>query len=66
MTLNYQMNLDTIRPRSERKDELLSITKNCETLIKQTQRKAEETLQFTLTQQRETFCFKLPTSIEGS
>ena len=38
------MNLNMIRPRNETEDLLLSITKSCETLIKQTYRKAEETL----------------------
>ena len=35
-----------IRPKNETENLLLSITKNCETLIKQTHRKAEETLEF--------------------
>ena len=45
---------------------LLSITKNCETPIKQTHRNAEETLKFEITKPRETFLFKLQISIEGS
>ena len=40
------MNLNTIRPKNETEDLLLSITKICETLIEQTHRKAEETLEF--------------------
>ena len=35
-----------IRPKNETEDLLLSITKNCETIIKQTHRKPEETLEF--------------------
>ena len=38
------MNLNMIRPKNETEDLLLSITKNCETIIKQTHRKPEETL----------------------
>ena len=60
------MNLNIIRPKNETEDLLLSITKNCETLIKQTHRKAEETLEFRLIKLRETFSFKPPFSIERS
>ena len=35
-----------IRPKSEAEDLIVSITKNCETLIEQTHRKAEDTLEF--------------------
>ena len=52
------MNLNTIRPKNETEDLLLSITKNCETLIKQTHRRAEETLEFKMTKPTETFHFK--------
>ena len=45
---------------------MLSITKNCETPIKQTPRKAEETLEFRMIKTRETFHFNPPLSIEGS
>ena len=38
-----------IRVKIESEDSRLSITKNCETLNEQTQRKAEETLEFKLT-----------------
>ena len=38
------MNLKMIGPQNEPEDSLLSINKNCETLLKQTHRKAEETL----------------------
>ena len=36
------MNLNMIRPKNETEDLLLSITKNCETLIEQTHKKAEK------------------------
>ena len=51
------MNLNKIRPKSQTEDLLLSITKNCETLIKQTHRKAEETLEFKMIKPRQTFHF---------
>ena len=49
-----------IRPKNETEDLLLSITKNCETLIKQTHRKAEETLEFKMNKPKETFHFNPP------
>ena len=52
------MNLNMIRPKNETEDFLLSITKNCETLIEQTHRKPEETLEFKMNKSRETFHFK--------
>ena len=39
------MNLNMTRPKNETEDLLLSITKKCETLIEQTHKKAEETLE---------------------
>ena len=60
------MNLDLIRPKPETEDFLLSKTKNCETLIKKTLRKTEETLEFKFTKPLETFYSKPPISIEGS
>ena len=60
------MYLNMIRPKNETEDLLLSITKNCETVIEQTFRKAEETLEFKMTKPRETFHFKPPIPIEGS
>ena len=51
------MNLKMIRPKNETKDLVLSITKNCETLIKQTHRKTEETLEFKMINSRKTFYF---------
>ena len=59
------MDLNMIRPKNETEDLLLSITKNCETLIQQTHRKAEETLEFKMIQPRETFHFKPPIQVEG-
>ena len=53
-----------ILPRNETNDLLLSITKNCETPIKQTHTKPEETLEFKLTKTRETFSIK-PSNILG-
>ena len=49
-----------IQPKNETENLLLSITKNCETLIEQTHRKPEETLEFKMVQPRETFHFKPP------
>ena len=58
------MKLNTIRPIIETEDLLLSITKNCETVIEQTHRKAEQTLEFKLTKPRETFHFNPLFSIQ--
>ena len=58
------MNLNMIQPKNETEDLLLSITKNCETLIEQTHRRAEETLEFKMTKSKETFHFKPSISIE--
>ena len=60
------MNLNMIRPKNETEDLLLSITKNCETLIEQTHRKAEETLEFKMNKSRETFHFSQPIQIQGN
>ena len=54
-----------IQPKNETEDLLLSITKNCESLIEQTHRKPEETLEFKMTKPRETFHFKPPIQIKG-
>ena len=54
-----------IKPKNETEDFLLSITKNCETLIDQTHRKAEETLEFKMNKPRQTFHFKPPIQAEG-
>ena len=54
-----------IRPENETEDLLLSITKNCETLIEQTHRKAEETLEFKMNKSRESFHFRPPIQAKG-
>ena len=59
------MNLNMIRPKNETEDLLLSITKNCETLIEQTHTKPQETLEFKLIKPRETFHFKPPIQTTG-
>ena len=59
------MNLNMIRPKIETEDLLLSITKNCETLIKQTHRRAEETLEFKTIQSKQRFHFKPPIQVKG-
>ena len=60
------MNLNMIRPKNGTETLSLSITKNCETPIEETHRKADEILGFKLTKSRETFYFNPPISIEGS
>ena len=59
------MNLNMIRPKNEKENLLLSITKNCETLIEQTHRKAEETLEFKMNKSREIFHFSPPIHVKG-
>ena len=58
------MNLNMIQPKNKTEDLLLSITKNCETLIKQTHRKPKETLEFKMTKSREIFHFTPPMEIK--
>ena len=53
-----------IRPKNETEDLLLSITKNCQTLIDQTHRKSEETLEFRMIKPRETFHFNPPIQVK--
>ena len=60
------MNLNMIRTKNETQDFLLSTTKNCETLIEQTRRKPEESLEFKMFKPRETFHFRPPIQIQGS
>ena len=59
------MNLILIKHKNQTEDLLLSITEICETLIEQTHRKAEETLEFKMTKPRETFHFNPPIQIKG-
>ena len=54
-----------IQTKNETKNLLLSITKNCETLIEQIYRKAKETLEFKMIKPRETFHFKPPIQVKG-
>ena len=58
------MNLNMIQPKNETEDLLLSITKNCETLIQQTHTKPQETLEFKMTKSRETFHFNPPIQVK--
>ena len=60
------MNLNLNRTKNQTESLLLSITKNCETLIEQAHKKAEETLEFKMIKPRETFHFNPPISIEAS
>ena len=53
-----------IRPKNETEDLLLSITKNCETLIKQTHTKPEEVLEFKMIKPKETFHFNPPIQVK--
>ena len=55
-----------IRPKNVTEDLLLSITKNCQTLIEQTHRKADETLEFKMTRPRETFSFNPSIQVKGN
>ena len=59
------MNLNMVKPKNETEDLLLSITKNCQTLIEQTHRKPEETLEFKMIKPKETFHFKTPIQTKG-
>ena len=54
-----------IKPKKDT-DLLLSITKNCETLIEQTHTKNQECLEFKMNKPRETFHFRPPIQIQGS
>ena len=59
------MNLNMIRPKNETEDLLLSKLKNCQTLIEQTHRKAEETLEFKMIKPKETFHSNPPVQTKG-
>ena len=58
------MNIIKITAKIETEYFLLSITKDCETLIKQSLRKAEETLEFKMTKPIETFHFNPPIQVK--
>ena len=60
------MNLNMIRPKNQTEDILLSIAKNCETLIRQTHTKPQETPEFKLIKPRQTLHFKPPIEINGN
>ena len=60
------MNLNTIQPENKTEDLMLSITKDCQTLIDQTHRKPEETLKFKMIKPRENFHFRPSIQIQGS
>ena len=59
------MNLNMMRPKNQTEDLLLSVTKNCETLIDQSHTRSQETLEFKMVKSRETFHFKPPIRIKG-
>ena len=52
------------RPKTETEDLKLSITKNCETLIKQTHTKPQETLEFKMVKSKETLQFNPPVEVK--
>ena len=52
------MNLNMTRRKNETEDLILSVTKNCKTLIEQTHRKAEETLEFKMTKPNRNISFQ--------
>ena len=54
-----------IQPKYEIEDNLVSITKKCETLIDQTHREADETLEFKTMKPRQTCHFNPPIQIRG-
>ena len=59
------MNLNNLRSKNETEDLLLSITKNCETLIDKTQRKTEQTLEIKMINPRDTFHSNSSIQIKG-
>ena len=58
------MNLNTIQPKNETKDLLPSIAENCETIIKQTHKKPQETLEFKMIISKATFHFNPPIHVK--
>ena len=59
------MNLNMIRPKNETENLLLSNNKNYETLINQTHRKPQETLEFKVIKSEKTFHFNPTIQIKG-
>ena len=53
-----------IKTRNQTEDFLILITKNCETFIEHTHRKAEQTLEFKIFEPRETFQFIPPVQVK--
>ena len=58
------MNLKILGSKTETEDLLLSITKNCETLIEGTPRKTEATIEIKMIKPREIFHFNAPNQIK--
>ena len=58
------MNFKMIRLKIETEDFLFSITKNCEMLSKQTQRKVQDKLEFKMIEPKETFQFNPPAEVK--
>ena len=54
-----------VKPKNDTENLLLSITKNCETLIKQTHTKPQEVLDFKMFKSKETFHFRPPIQVKG-
>ena len=54
------------KPRNETADLLLSITKDCGSLLDETHKKPEETLELRLSKSRESFSFNSPIESQGS
>ena len=54
------MNLNKIRPKNKTEDLILSITKICQTLVDQTCKRPEETLEFKMVKSKETIHFNPP------
>ena len=52
-----------IRPKNDTENLLLSITKNCKTLIEQLHTKPQQTLEFKMIKPRETFPFHPPVEV---
>ena len=59
------MSLNMIQPKNEIEDLLLSITKKCEALNEQTDRKPRETFEFKKIKLREKFLYTPPIHIKG-
>ena len=59
------MNSNMIRPKCHTEDLLLSVTRNCQTLIEQTHTRPGETLEYRMIEPRETFHFSPPIQFNG-